>query len=102
MKKVWAEFEVKDELELSDIALALEVRFGGDGDTATVWGEKAHAEQGITGWIRWEGGEQPVADDQKIEVWLRDGSRATEPASYFDWGHPNDPGDIIAYREVLP
>lgn len=37
MKKVYAEFEVPDDADLSDIALALEIRFKADGNSATVW-----------------------------------------------------------------
>ena len=37
MKKVYAEFEVADDADLSDVALALEIRFKAEGNTATVW-----------------------------------------------------------------
>lgn len=37
-KKVWAEFEVDETMETADVALALELRFKAEGNTATVWG----------------------------------------------------------------
>lgn len=59
------------------------------------------------GWIEWNGGEQPVEDNVRIEVkykcgrsypgWVKNGSIAKE----FTWSHGWGISDIVAYR-VLP
>lgn len=62
-------------------------------------------ERGEGGWIEWEGGEQPVADDVAVKVTCRGGDRfGPDSASCFEWEHyfPGPDGyDIIAYR-IIP
>lgn len=52
------------------------------------------------GWIKWEGGECPVAPDALVQYVIRDGDESTEPerAMTLDWGHLWRASDIIAYR----
>ena len=52
------------------------------------------------GWIKWEGGECPVAPDALVQYVIRDGDESTEPvrAMALDWGHRGCVSDIIAYR----
>lgn len=57
------------------------------------------------GWIEWEGGEQPVADDVTVKVTCRGGDRfGPDSASRFEWEHYTpgpDNYDIIRYR-IIP
>lgn len=56
---------------------------------------KADAE----GWIKWNGGERPVASSILVEVRTRDGLETyTDNAFRFDWAHDDCGHDIIAYR----
>ena len=52
------------------------------------------------GWIKWEGGECPVAPDALVQYVIRDGDESTDPgrAMTLDWGHRGRAWDIIAYR----
>ena len=54
-----------------------------------------------SGWIRWEGGQCPVAPDVMIEMEFHGGGKivSTKPWDW-DWEHDGDEGDIVAYREV--
>lgn len=56
------------------------------------------------GWVEWNGGECPVADDDLIDVRIRDG-RVYYDADGFDfrWEHGggfSPANDLIAYRVV--
>ena len=53
-------------------------------------------------WIKWVGGECPVAGDVMVEVKLSGGVEAKDLASEFYWHNCIGPGDIIAYRVVKP
>ncbi len=62
----------------------------------------------MTDWIEWHGGEQPVADDVRVDLLLRDGeARVNMHASLCRWTHvkPTDvfhDYDITAYRITQP
>lgn len=53
-------------------------------------------------WIKWNGGECPVAGDTRVEVRLRDGSRSNSDlhAWVWRWGHKGGGGDIVEYRVI--
>lgn len=52
------------------------------------------------GWIKWEGGDCPVAPDTKVDVRLRDGESL--PAGNLDWSVDDREWlcDIVAYKVV--
>ena len=54
------------------------------------------------GFTAWPGGECPVHDNPRVEVFFRDGSSDTDFACWFFWGMLNSRADIIAYRVVTP
>lgn len=70
--------------------------------------QPAEAKPDDDGWIEWDGGEQPVAPDARVEVRFRS-DRPDEVAMAGQWrwnhwhksrgGEPN-PHDIVAYRLV--
>lgn len=52
-------------------------------------------------WIRWSGGECPVADGTVVKIEFRDGGRRyTDKASDWYWGDDGDSCNIIRYRVV--
>lgn len=55
-------------------------------------------------WIKWAGGDCPVASDQWVEVKCHDGSAAVDQAGEFHWAwlFGGKEGDIVAYRIVTP
>lgn len=52
------------------------------------------------GWIKWNGGANPVAHDTVVGVRLRAGGYEEAAAWRFRWDHLGGGGDIIAYRVV--
>lgn len=53
------------------------------------------------GWIKWSGGEQPVANSTKVEVRYGEGTKDCGPAGDWDWRHHGDAsGDIVEYRVI--
>lgn len=54
------------------------------------------------GWIKWDGGERPVADDATVLVRFREGSAIQPrcPAGCYRWEHFGWPDDITAYKVV--
>ena len=54
------------------------------------------------GWIKWGGGECPVADFLKVEYQLRGGAKGSEYAKILEWQHEGGRHDIIAYRLHKP
>lgn len=51
-------------------------------------------------WIEWGGGSQPVPDNARVEVRLRDGSESESLAGSYYWACDLDFSDIVAYRVV--
>lgn len=53
-------------------------------------------------WIEWNGGEQPVGDDVRVETIDRDGYRETVTARRTEWHWDNttDADNIVKYRIV--
>lgn len=56
-------------------------------------------------WIKWGGGEPPVADDVKVDAAFRRGNVVENmEAGFWRWNHSNNsdrrerPSDIVAYR----
>jgi len=62
----------------------------------------AYRAQQSDGWIEWGGGEQPVADDVRVDIRLPNGiDMSGDPASFWHWDHKRPPEDrILAYRVV--
>ena len=58
----------------------------------------------MSDWIKWNGGECPVAYDTKVLVRLRDGTDqpVSVRAGNYLWGHGNEDGDIVAYKVAGP
>lgn len=55
------------------------------------------------GWIEWNGGECPVAEQSRVQVKFRAGGTRTRKAANTAWDHRPDFGralDVIAYRVV--
>lgn len=54
------------------------------------------------GWIKWNGGECPVAPDTSVELRLRGGGRRKGEAGFWRicWYNDNHPRDIVAYRVI--
>lgn len=54
------------------------------------------------GWIKWEGGRQPVGDDVIVEAKFRGNLDDVDKAAYLHWRHSDDADadDILAYRLV--
>lgn len=53
------------------------------------------------GWIKWEGGDCPVASETQVVVRLREGDEDLRMvARIWDWKHYGHSGDIVAYRVV--
>lgn len=50
------------------------------------------------GWIKWEGGECPVAEDARVVVRARDGVVGESFAGNVEWWHYGTMEDITAYR----
>ena len=48
-------------------------------------------------WIKWNGGAQPVADNQVVTVRFRDGSTESAPAGEFYWDVDDHDCDIVEY-----
>lgn len=60
------------------------------------------ADEEESGWIKWNGGECPVADGTEVEIKLMDGDvllNMGDPES-LRWSHDGFSSDIIAYRVV--
>jgi len=57
-------------------------------------------QEGLGGWIRWPGGECPIAKDVLTEVRLRGEGVSNEirPAGQWFWNHDLGESDIVAYR----
>lgn len=53
-----------------------------------------------SGWIEWNGGEQPVASSVEVETVYRNGRKDRCLASEYWWCHKDSPYDIIRYRTV--
>jgi len=51
-------------------------------------------------WIEWKGGDQPVHDDEIVEVKCRDGCREMDKAKNLPWWWDGGPCDFLAYRIV--
>lgn len=66
---------------------------GNDFDLMRPW--KALAVDEEDGWIKWEGGKQPVEGAVLVEIKLDDGSTDKDIADIWDWSE-----GIIAYRIV--
>jgi hypothetical protein len=49
-------------------------------------------------WIKWSGGDCPVAGYWKVEIKLRDGCSTTAYAQSLRWIHVGNDADIVAYR----
>jgi len=50
-------------------------------------------------WIKWDGGDQPVADGVLVDIRLKDGTyRHGKSPETRQWDHIDDPSDIAAYR----
>lgn len=61
----------------------------------------ATAERRLAGWIKWSGGEQPVADVMAVEVRYGEGTEDCGLAMEWDWRHHGDAaGDIVEYRVI--
>ena len=64
------------------------------------------ADEEESGWIKWNGGECPVAADVIVQCMMRGGEdvgfwhMAELKGGEWDWSHTNHPGDIVSYRVV--
>lgn len=54
----------------------------------------------MSDWIKWNGGECPVADGTKVEVEFPGGDSTTSTAQDLRWRHLGLMGDIVSYRVV--
>lgn len=53
------------------------------------------------GWIKWQGGDCPVAPGVFVDIKFRGGGGGQERrAISWDWSHHDHPGDIVEYRLV--
>jgi hypothetical protein len=59
---------------------------------------RVHAAPQADGWIEWNGGECPVADDTAVAIMLRNGLSNNAPSCMFRWEHTRGGGDIVRYR----
>lgn len=62
-----------------------------------------HGAQTVTkpaddGWVKWNGGNRPVAAHCEVEIVCREGSASVACAYRFDWTHRGHSTDIVRYR----
>jgi hypothetical protein len=55
---------------------------------------------GMTDWIDWQGGDQPVPDETMVLVRLRNGAEYEDSAEWLRWWHDENPYDTVAYRRL--
>lgn len=65
--------------------------------------ESLTVETDADGWIKWDGGECPVAADVRVQLIERSETKENfsdwiAPAGQYRWSHLNRSNDIIAYR----
>lgn len=51
-------------------------------------------------WIKWDGGECPVAQDVEVCARFADGDTTTDTAGRLGWGHDHGAANIVAYKVV--
>jgi hypothetical protein len=51
-------------------------------------------------WIGWFGGVMPVPAHQAVRVRFRNGIESVGVAGHLDWGHNDNPYDIVTYRDL--
>jgi len=56
----------------------------------------------MTDWIKWNGGECPVAPETMVEVVYRDGTQDRDMANVYPWENHGKIAAIIKYRVVSP
>lgn len=56
----------------------------------------------VSRFTEWKGGEQPVSDDTRVSVNLRNGEGQIGVAEDFEWTHLGNGLDILAYRIIAP
>ncbi len=63
-----------------------------------------HPQEQNSEWIEWAGGQNPIGEDEIVEVRFRGGELDVSQAGFWDWSHTSRKAlsDIVAYRLHTP